>query len=162
MFGAVAKSYFAEKQDLDPHKVRVVSIMPCIAKKSEIEIESMNAACGDPDVDVVLTTREATRLFKMMGVQPQTLNEDEFDNPLGRGTGAAVVFGATGGVMDAALRSVYYLVTKKNPDIDAFKDIRDSRPWKEAVFNIPGAGEVRAAAVSGLEDAQVTGCVTFW
>lgn len=154
MFGAVAKSYFAEKQDLDPHKVRVVSIMPCIAKKSEIEIESMNAACGDPDVDVVLTTREATRLFKMMGVQPQTLNEEEFDNPLGRGTGAAVVFGATGGVMDVALRSVYYLVTKKNPDIDAFKDIRDSRPWKEAVFNIPGAGEVRAAAVSGLGNVR--------
>ena len=78
----------------------------------------------------------------------------EFDSPLGTGTGAAVIFGTTGGVMDAALRSAYHMVTGKNPDADAFREIRGSKPWKEAVFTIPGAGEVRVAAVSGLSNVR--------
>ena len=154
MFGAVAKSYFAEKMGIDPHKLCVVSIMPCSAKKAESELPNMNDACGDRDVDVVLTTRELVRLFRSDCIVPSDLEEEPFDSPLGSGTGAAVIFGATGGVMDAALRSAYYLVTGKNPDPDAFEQVRGSRPWKEAVFDIPGAGKVRVAVVSGLANTR--------
>ncbi len=154
MFGAVAKSYFAEKIGVDPHKLFVVSIMPCSAKKHESEMPTMRSACGDPDVDVVLTTREMCRLFRSDCIVPSDLEEAEFDSPLGTGTGAAVIFGTTGGVMDAALRSAYYLVTGENPDADAFQAIRGNKPWKEAAFNIPGAGDVRVAVVSGLVNAR--------
>ncbi|MBR1690850.1 MAG: [Oscillibacter sp.] len=154
MFGAVAKSYFAEKQGLDPHKVFVISVMPCSAKKAECEIPTLRDACGDADVDVVLTTREMCRLFRSDLILPKDLEEAEFDSPLGTGTGAAVIFGATGGVMDAALRTGYYLVTGKNPDPDAFRAVRGNRLWKEAVFPIPGAGEVKVAVVSGLANTR--------
>ena len=154
MFGAVAKSYFAEKMGLDPKKVFVASIMPCSAKKAESELPTMKDACGDPDVDVVLTTREMCRLFRSDCIVPADLEEAEFDSPLGTGTGAAVIFGATGGVMDAALRSAYYLATGKNPDADAFKAVRGEKPWKEAAFNIPGAGDIRVAVVSGLGNTR--------
>ena len=152
MFGAVAKSCFAEKMGLDPHKVRVVSIMPCVAKKAEAALEPMRDACGDPDVDVVLTTRELLRMVRADKILIENLPEEEFDSPLGTGTGAAVVFGATGGVMDAALRSAYYLVTGRNPNADTFRAVRgmDHDGWKEAAFNIPGAGVVRVAVVSSL------------
>ena len=150
MFGAVAKSYFAQKIGVDPHKMRVVSIMPCSAKKAECSYDVFKDACGDPDVDVVLTTREMARLFKADHLLPAYLEDREFDSPLGTGTGAAVIFGATGGVMDAALRSAYYLVTGSNPDADAFTPVRGSKPWKEATFEIPGAGKVRVAVVSSL------------
>ena len=150
MFGAVAKSYFAQKIGVDPHKMRVISIMPCSAKKAECTYEPFRDACGDPDVDVVLTTREMARIFKADRIVPSALEDAEFDSPLGTGTGAAVIFGATGGVMDAALRSAYYLVTGSNPDADAFTPVRGSKPWKEAVFEIPGAGKVRVAVVSSL------------
>ena len=150
MFGAVAKSYFAQKIGVDPHKMRVISIMPCSAKKAECTYEPFRDACGDPDVDVVLTTREMARLFKADHILPAYLEDMEFDSPLGTSTGAAVIFGATGGVMDAALRSAYYLVTGSNPDADAFTPVRGNRPWKEAVFEIPGAGKVRVAVVSSL------------
>ena len=154
MFGAVAKSYFAKKLGKDPHKIFVVSIMPCSAKKAESELPTMKDACGDPDVDVVLTTREMNRLFRSDYIVPTDLEELPFDSPLGTGTGAAVIFGATGGVMDAALRSAYYLVTGKNPDADALSEIRSGKPWREAVFTIPGAGDVRVAVVSGLANAR--------
>ena len=138
MFGAVAKSYFAEKLGVDPHDIFVVSIMPCTSKKSEAALPTMNDACGDPDVDVVLTTREMVRMFRGEQVDPTMLDETPFDSPLGSGTGAAVIFGATGGVMDAALRSAYYLVTGSNPDADAFTAVRGMDGWKEATFAIPG------------------------
>lgn len=154
MFGAVTKSYFAKKIGKDPSKIFVVSIMPCSAKKAESELPTMRDACGDPDVDLVLTTREMNRLFRSDYIVANDLKEMEFDSPLGTGTGAAVIFGTTGGVMDAALRSAYYLVTRRNPDADAFTQVRGDRPWKEAVFTIPGAGEVRVAAVSGLANAR--------
>ena len=154
MFGAVAKSYFAEKMGIDPHKLFVVSIMPCSAKKAESERPEMNDACGDPDVDVVLTTREMDRLFRSDCLVPQELEETPFDSPLGSSTGAAVIFGASGGVMDAALRSAYYLVTGENPDPDAFAEVRQGQPWREAKFDIPGAGTVRVAVVSGLGNTR--------
>ena len=154
MFGAVAKTYFAEKIGVDPHRMFVVSIMPCMAKKSECALPTMRTACGDPDVDAVLTTREMDRLFRSDNIQPGDLPEEPFDSPLGTGTGAAVVFGTTGGVMDAALRSAYYLVTGENPDPDAFTAVRGNKPWKEAAFSIPGAGEIRVAVVSGLGNTR--------
>ena len=154
MFGAVAKSYFAEKIGVDPHRIFVVSLMPCTAKKAECTLPTMKDACGDPDVDVVLTTREIVRLFRSEQIDPAVLEETEFDSPLGSGTGAAVIFGSTGGVMDAALRSAYYLVTGSNPDPDAFRDVRGMEGWKEATFAIPGAGNVRVAVVSGLANTR--------
>ena len=149
-----AKSYFAEKMGLDPHKICVVSVMPCVAKKSECAQPNQNDACGDPDVDYVLTTRELERMLRGDNVDPTTLAESEFDSPLGTGTGAAVIFGATGGVMDAALRSAYYLVTGNNPDADTFTAVRGMDGWKEASFTIPGAGEVKVAVVSGLGNTR--------
>ena len=154
MFGAVAKSYFAQKIGVDPHDIFVISVMPCTAKKAERAIPNLNDACGDPDVDVVLTTREMVRLFRGEQVDPANLPETPFDSPLGTGTGAAVIFGATGGVMDAALRSAYFLVTGKNPDADAFTAVRGMDGWKEATFNVPGAGDVRVAVVSGLGNTR--------
>ena len=154
MFGAVAKSYFAEKMGLDPHKICVISIMPCTAKKSECAQPNQNDACGDPDVDYVITTRELERMVRADNVDPTTLPESQFDSPLGTGTGAAVIFGATGGVMDAALRSAYYLVTGTNPDPDTFVDVRGMDGWKQASFTIPGAGEVKVAVVSGLGNTR--------
>ena len=154
MFGAVAKSYFAEKMGLDPHKICVVSVMPCTAKKSECAQPNQNDACGDPDVDIVITTRELERMLRGDNVDTTTLPESEFDSPLGTGTGAAVIFGATGGVMDAALRSAYYLVTGSNPDADAFTAVRGMDGWKEATFAIPGAGDVKVAVVSGLGNTR--------
>ena len=154
MFGAVAKSYFAEKIGVDPKKLRVISVMPCTSKKAEAELPTMRDACGDPDVDVVITTRELVRMLRCSMIDPAALEESSFDSPLGSGTGAAVIFGATGGVMDAALRSAYYLVTGSNPDPDAFTAVRGMQGWKEASFEIPGAGTVRTAVVSGLGNTR--------
>ena len=152
MFGAVAKTYFAQKIGVDPHKMKVISIMPCLAKKEEAALPPLRDACGDPDVDIVLTTREFVRMVRSDHIQLEYLEEADFDSPLGASTGAATVFGATGGVMDAALRSAYFLVTGKNPDADTFKAVRgmDREHWKEAEFTIPGAGVVRVAVVSSL------------
>ena len=154
MFGAVAKSYFAEKIGVDPHDIFVVSVMPCTAKKSECTFPNLNDACGDPDVVVVLTTREMVRMFRGEQLDPTYMPETDFDSPLGSSTGAAVIFGATGGVMDAALRSAYYLVTGENPPADAFTAVRGMDGWKEATFNVPGAGDVRVAVVSGLGNTR--------
>ena len=154
MFGAVAKSYFADKLGVDPRRIFVVSIRPCTAKKAERAIPNLNDACGEPDVDVVLTTREMVRMFRGEQIAPATLPETPFDSPLGTSTGAAVIFGATGGVMDAALRSAYYLVTGQNPDADAFTAVRGMDGWKEATITIPGAGDVRVAVVSGLGNTR--------
>ncbi len=154
MFGAIAKSFFAEKIGVDPHKMRVISVMPCTAKKREADLPNLKDACGDPDVDVVITTRELGRLLRSYHVNVKELQEEPFDSPLGSGTGAAVIFGATGGVMDAALRSAYYLVTGSNPPADAFSAVRGLKGWKEASFEIPGAGAVRVAVVSGLGNTR--------
>ena len=154
MFGAIAKTYFAEKIGIDPKRLFVVSIMPCVAKKSECALPTMRGEDGIPDVDVSITTRELDIMLRANHISPVHLPEEEFDSPLGSGTGAAVVFGATGGVMDAALRSAYYLVTGENPDPDAFTAVRGMDGWKEASFNIPTAGEVKVAVVSGLGNAR--------
>ena len=153
MFGAVTKTYFAEKIGVSPENIFSVSIMPCTSKKSECDIETLNGSSAK-DVDIVLTTREVDRLIKASDIDVAALEEEEFDSPLGDGSGAAVIFGATGGVMEAALRSAYYLVTKKNPDPDAFKAVRGfDGPWREAQIDIDGT-IVNVAIASGLANAR--------
>ncbi|MFP3155525.1 [FeFe] hydrogenase, group A [Lachnospiraceae bacterium ZAX-1] len=153
MFGAVAKSYYAQLLDVEPERIFSVSIMPCTAKKHECEIPVMNDAGAGPDVDIVLTTREVGRFLRAEHVIPATLEEEEFDTPLGVGTGAAVIFGATGGVMEAALRTAYYYVTGKKPDADAFSAVRGMDGIKEAEVDIEGI-KVKAAIVSGLGNTR--------
>lgn len=153
MFGAVTKTWFANKIGVDPHKIFCVSVMPCTAKKHEVAIPSLNDACGDPDVDIALTTRELARMLRSSNIDVKNLPEAEFDRPLGTATGAGVIFGATGGVMEAALRSAHYLVTGKNPDADAFSDVRGADGWKEMTYSI-GSAQVRVAVASGLGNAR--------
>lgn len=153
MFGAVTKTYFAEKAGVAPENIFSVSIMPCTSKKSECDIETLNGS-GEKDVDVVLTTREVDRLIKASNIDVAALEEEDFDSPLGDGSGAAVIFGATGGVMEAALRSAYYLVTGKNPDPDAFRSVRGfDGPWREAQIDIDGT-TVNVAVASGLANTR--------
>ena len=154
MFGAVAKTYFAEKKGIPLEKLKVISVMPCVSKKAESDLPTMRGDSGCKDVDIVLTTRELARLLKSDHVNLRNLPEQPFDFPLGTGTGAAVIFGATGGVMDAALRSAYFLVTGRNPDADAFRPVRGMGGWKEAAFDIPGAGTVRVAVAHGLGNTR--------
>jgi len=153
MFGAVIKNYWAPKTGVDPAKVFSVSIMPCTAKKSEQELEGINAYEGGRDIDAVLTVRELVKLIRSEMIYMPSLPEEKPDSPLGRETGSGVIFGATGGVMEAALRSAYYLVTGKNPDADAFKEIRGiSDGWKEAKFDLGGT-VLSVAVASGLGNA---------
>ncbi|MGE5579584.1 MAG: NADH-dependent [FeFe] hydrogenase, group A6 [Bacillota bacterium] len=153
MFGAVAKAHFARAIGVPVEKLFVVSIMPCTAKKYEAGLDAMTSSAGGPDVDLVLTTRELVAMVKEEGVWPEGLAEEEFDSPMGTGTGAAVIFGSTGGVMEAALRSAYFLATGKNPEPDAFKAVRGPAGWKEATFELPGKS-LRCAVVSGLGQAR--------
>lgn len=153
MFGAVAKSYYAQLLGVDPQRIYSVSIMPCLAKKQEAALPTMESAGAGPDVDVVLTTRELSRMIRAEHIIPAELKEEEFDEPLGMASGAGIIFGATGGVMEAALRSAYYLVTGKNPSPDAFRDVRGMDGWKEATFHIADT-PIRVAVVSGLGNAR--------
>jgi NADP-reducing hydrogenase subunit HndD len=153
MFGAVAKSYYAELLGVEPERIYCVSVMPCLAKKHECALPSMNDAGAGQDVDAVLTTREITRMIRAEHIRPQTLAEEAFDQPLGTATGAGVIFGATGGVMEAALRSAYYLATGNNPDPDAFRAVRGMDGWREATFDLAGT-PLRVAIASGLGNAR--------
>lgn len=154
MFGAIIKSYVAELKGIDPKDICSISIMPCLAKKHECAIPVMNDATGeDPDVDVVLTNRELVRMLRSQHVRPELLEEEPLDDPMGFGSGAGNIFGATGGVMEAALRSAYFLVTGKNPDPDAFKAVRGMGGWKEAEFEIAGI-PLKIAVVNGLKNAD--------
>ena len=153
MFGAIAKSYYAQLLNVDPSRIFSLSIMPCIAKKHECDIPVINDAGAGQDVDAVLTTREVVRLIRSEHIVPAKLEEEEFDSPLGTGTGAGVIFGATGGVMEAALRSAYYLMTGRNPDPDSFKKVRGMEGWKEAEFNLAGQ-TIKVAVASGLGNTR--------
>lgn len=153
MFGAVAKSYYADILGVNPNKIFCVSIMPCSAKKHEAGIPSINGSQADRDVDVVITTRELEKMIKAENLDFKMLKEESFDTPLGIGSGAGAIFGVTGGVMEAALRSAYYLVTGKNPDPDSFKSVRGDQGWKESKFNIDG-NQINVAVVSGLGNAR--------
>lgn len=153
IFGAVIKSYFAEHLGVDPKNIFSISLMPCLAKKSECDLPSMKDAEGDPDVDLVLTTREVDRLIRMRHIVPQDIPEEELDHPFEFGSGAGNIFGATGGVMEAALRTAYYKVTGNNPNPDSFKAIRGMKGWKEAEFDFNGT-PLKVAAVNGLSNVR--------
>lgn len=152
MFGAVAKSYFAKKIGVEPEKIFCVSIMPCMAKKYECDVDEVNDASAK-DVDTVITTREFVRMLKEKYIDVSQLPEEEFDSPLGESSGAGVIFGATGGVMEAALRTAYCLLTGEKPDADAFKTIRGESGWRDAAVEVNGK-TVRIAAASGLGEAR--------
>jgi NADH-quinone oxidoreductase subunit G len=152
MFGAVAKTYFAQQLGKKPEEIFSVSIMPCLAKKSECDLPYMDDS-GARDVDMVLTTRELDRLLRADHINIAALPEEDFDSPLGVASGAGIIFGATGGVMEAALRSAYYLVTGSNPAPDAFKDVRGMKGWKEASFCI-GEVTLKVAVASGLGNTR--------
>jgi len=155
MFGAVAKNYFAKKIGVDPAKIFSVSVMPCVAKKAECALPTMETGAGR-DVDLVLTTRELVRMLRAEYIHPATLEEEAFDSLLGPYSGAGVIFGATGGVMEAALRTAYYLVKGENPAPDAFRAVRgaaEGEGWTEAEFDLGGA-TVRTAVVSGLANTR--------
>lgn len=127
--------------------------MPCTAKKYEADVSLLKDAGAGKDVDVVLTTREISRMIRSEYINLEMLEEEEFDMPLGMGTGAAVIFGATGGVMEAALRSAYYLVNKENPEPDAFKEVRGREGWREASFDLAGS-KLKVAVASGLGNTR--------
>lgn len=152
IFGALLKSYFAEKKGLQPKEICSVSIMPCVSKKRESSLLSMRSS-GTHDVDIVLTTRELVRLLRAEHINPATLPEEEFDNPLGKSTGAAVIFGVTGGVMEAALRTAYFALTGSEAPNDAFLDVRGEAGRKVREFTIAGK-TLRTCTVSGLGNAE--------
>lgn len=150
MFGATAKTYYAEKMGIDPKNIVMVSIMPCTAKKFEIGRDDQNAA-GVPDVDFALTTRELGRMIKRAGINFTALQDGKFDEPLGISTGAAVIFGATGGVMEAALRTAVHTLT--GADVVDFPEVRGTEGIKEATYKV-GDLDVKVAVASGLSNAR--------
>ena len=152
MTGALIKTWYAEKEGIDPKDIYVVAVMPCTAKKYEIKREDQNAA-GVPDVDVSITTRELARMIKRQGLNFVNLPDEEFDNPLGEDTGAAVIFGTTGGVMEAALRTANdWLTGKENTEI-VYEAVRGDASFKEATLDIAGM-TIKVAVVSGTKAAN--------
>jgi NADH-quinone oxidoreductase subunit G len=167
MFGAIAKTYYAEKAGIDPRNIVVVSVMPCTAKKFEARRPEMDGAfqywkekvtMADEehfyDVDAVLTTRELARMFKETGIDFTHLTEEQFDNPLGESTGAAVIFGATGGVMEAALRTAYEVFTGKTLTNINFTAVRGLTGIKEAEVDLDGT-KIKVAVAHTLKNAAI-------
>jgi NADP-reducing hydrogenase subunit HndD len=152
MFGAVLKTYYAEKNGIDPKKIVSVSVMPCTAKKFEIGRDDQDAA-GVPDVDISITTRELARMIERVGLNFLSLPEEDFDDPLGRSTGAAVIFGATGGVMEAALRTAVETLTGEELPSPDFKEVRGTKGIKEATYKVAGL-DINVAVASGLANAK--------
>ena len=158
MFGAVMKTYFAEKLGVSPEKIYTVSVMPCVAKKAEREMDLYYEEYAGHDIDAVITTRELIRMIRSAHISPQTLVDVESDRPMHEGTGAGVIFGATGGVMEAALRSAYYIIKGENPPAEAFTAVRsqgfnENDGVQEANFQINDI-TVRTAVVSGLGNTR--------
>ena len=152
MFGAILKSYYAEKQGIDPKKIFVVSVMPCIAKKFERQREEMKNDELD-NVDAVITTRELARMIKQGGIEFTELEDSEFDSPMGEATGAGAIFGTTGGVMEAALRTAYESLTGKELEKLDFEQVRGAEGIKKATIKI-GDIDVKVAVAHGLGNAQ--------
>ena len=166
MFGAIAKTYYAKKYNLDPRNMVVVSVMPCTAKKFEAQRPEMTSAFDYwkkelnlnanevfPDVDYVLTTREASRMIKQAGIDFTQLAGEDFDAPLGISTGAAVIFGATGGVMEAALRTAYEVLTGKQLEKLDFMQLRGLEGIKSAEIDIEGL-KIKVAVANSLSNAR--------
>ena len=153
MFGAITKTYYAEKMGIPPEDIVCVSVMPCTAKKFELQREDQYAA-GVPDVDISITTRELARLIRRVGIDFRSLPDEGFDDPLGESTGAGVIFGATGGVMEAALRTAVEKLTGKELEKVEFTEVRGTDGIKEATYNVAGM-DVKVAVASGLGNAKM-------
>ena len=158
MFSAAMKTYFAEKLGVEPEKIYTLSVMPCVAKKGEREMELYYEEYAGHDIDAVITTRELVRMIRSAHISPDTLEDIASDRPMQEGSGAGVIFGATGGVMEAALRSAYYLLKNENPEADAFKVVRsqgfqENDGVVEADFAIDDI-TVKTAVVSGLANTR--------
>ncbi len=162
MLGALAKTYYAKSKNIKPENIISVSIMPCTAKKYEMQRPEMISSAhywnkkGLQDVDVVLTTRELARMIKQQNIDLSKLPEENYDSMLGEGTGAAIIFGATGGVMEAAVRSAYYFITKQQPPANLLNltPVRGLEGVKEAAVDVPGVGAVKVAVCHGLSNAR--------
>ena len=152
MAGAIIKTYYAQKAGIDPKDIVCVSVMPCTAKKFEVQRDDQSAA-GVPDVDIAITTRELGRLIERAGIKFTALPDEEFDSPLGEDTGAAVIFGATGGVMEAALRTANDWLTGKSNEAITFNEVRGTAGLKEASYNIAGM-DIKVAVASGAAAAN--------
>ena len=152
MFGGLLKTYYAEKMGIDPAKIVSVSVMPCTAKKFEVGREEMNEN-GLADVDISITTRELARMIDRAGIKFNFLPDEEFDDPMGQDTGAAVIFGATGGVMEAALRTANDWLTGKANEAVEFHEVRGTKGLKEATYTINGL-EIKVAVASGIANAN--------
>lgn len=158
MFGAVMKTYFAEQLKAAPEQIYTVSVMPCVAKKAECEMDLFYEEYAGHDVDTVITTRELVKMIRSAHISPDTLEDIPGDRPMQEGTGAGVIFGATGGVMEAALRSAYFLLKGSNPPAEAFTSVRSqgfnqNHGVQEADFQIDDI-TVRTAVVSGLGNTR--------
>ena len=152
MTGALIKTWFAEREGIDPNNIVSVSVMPCVAKKFEINRDDEDAA-GVPDVDISITTRELARMIKMAQLNFARLPEEDFDPVMGVSTGAATIFGATGGVLEAALRTAADVLEGVDHDNIEYKEIRGTKGFKEAVYKVAGM-DVKVAVVSGLNNAN--------
>ena len=152
MFGAILKTYYAQKEKIDPEKIYVVSVMPCIAKKFEKQREEMKEE-DLYDVDNVITTRELARMIKQANIEFEKLEDSEFDTPMGEASGAGAIFGTTGGVMEAALRTAQDFLVKKDLDSIEFKQVRGEKEIKKAVINM-AEKNVNVVAASGLKNAN--------
>ncbi len=153
MFGAVMKTYYAEKMGIDPKNMVVVGVMPCTAKKFETK-RGGEAASGYPDVDIAITTRELARMIDSAGIYFRHLPDEEFDRPFGESTGAATIFGATGGVMEAALRTAVERLTGKELESVDFTEVRGMNGIKEAEYDVDGK-KIKVAVASGTKNAKV-------
>ena len=153
MQGATIKTYYAQKMGIDPKDIVCVSVMPCTAKKFECGRDDQNAA-GVADVDYVLTTRELGRMINTAGINFNLLPDEQFDSPLGEGTGAAVIFGTTGGVMEAALRTAAEVITGKELEAPEFHEVRGMEGVKEATYKL-GDMDVKVAVASGTKNAKI-------
>ncbi len=153
MFGAVMKTYYAEKMGIDPKNMVVVGIMPCTAKKFETKRDDQ-AASGYPDVDIALTTRELARMIESAGIYFRHLPDEQFDNPFGESTGASTIFGATGGVMEAALRTAVEKLTGETLENVDFTEVRGMEGVKEAEYDVAGK-KIKVAVASGTKNAKV-------
>ena len=152
MFGALLKSYYAEKENIDPKKMYVVSVMPCIAKKFEQQRDELSAN-NMPDVDNVITTRELARMIKQANIDLSKLPEEKFDDPMGEATGAAAIFGTTGGVMEAALRTAQDTLTGKDLKEIDFEAVRGEKGIKRAEIEVAGK-KIKIVVASGLSNAH--------
>ncbi len=152
MFGAITKTYYAQANGIDPKDIVVVSVMPCTAKKFELGRDNQSAA-GVPDVDISITTRELARMIERAGIDFVSLPDGEFDDILGQSTGAATIFGATGGVMEAAVRTAVDVLTGKSADNVDYEGLRGTASIKEATLNVNGM-DINVCVVSGTANAK--------